>query len=198
MENFVCGSKEVELVLVEDENNFMDPLETFLDSEDLQMDENKLQLNDDVYSDFDLLRSQQAGECELTTLTIITSADIVKIDVKSEHNIDSCSGFDYNNSNDIYISTSNMKSESKASNSDYDKKNDIYSDKMGSEPCNALDSNHHRSRKIDEKGIRNGAKKLTRSVIIEEKPTRKNNASEIIQDKLVEFQVRPDPKRVSP
>lgn len=210
MENFFCGSKEVELVLVEDENDFIDPLETdiFLDSEELQMDENKLQLNDDVYDDCDLLSSEQADDCESTTLPIITAADIVQIDVKNEHDIDSCSSFGDNDSNDIYISTSNLKSEPEASKNDDDKQNEEYSDdpnsmemnKIGHEPCNASDSNHHGSRKI-KKRTRNVAKKMTRAVTRAEKPIKRKtinrNATETKEEKLVEFRVRPDPKRVS-
>lgn len=205
MENFFCGPKEVELVLVEDANDFIDPLETdiFLDSEVLQMDENKLQLNDDVYSDCNLLSPEQTGECDSSTIPIITTVDTVKIGVKNEHCIDSCTSFDDNDSNDIYIQKSNLKSESKASKSDDDKQNERYSDdpnsmevnKIGNEPRNALDSNHHGSRKIDEKRTRNETRKMTGSISIEEKPIGRKSIKK--QEELVEFRVRPDPKRVS-
>lgn len=211
MENYFCGSKEVELVLVEDENDFIDPLETdiFLDSEELQMDENKLRLNDDVYSDCDLSSSGDADQCESTILPIITTTDFVKTDIKNANYISSCSSFNDNDSNDIYIATSNVKSETKVSKSDNDKQNEKNLEdsnpkeinKIGNEPCNALDSNHHGLRKIDDKRTRNGANKMKISDIIEEKPIRKkcirNNTSEMKQEKPVEFRVRPDPKRVS-
>lgn len=89
MDSFYPKFDEVELVLVDDDNDFYDPLETNFECED-ENEDTKLQLNDTVYEDDQFNWSAEettnnSSTNENNTTELIDSVEIVKLENSYEN-----------------------------------------------------------------------------------------------------------------
>lgn len=80
MDSFYPKIDEVELVLVEDNNDFYDPLESNFECDDENEDE-KLQLNDTIYEDNQFNLSIDDRRSSSSTDESITQIELVKLEV---------------------------------------------------------------------------------------------------------------------
>lgn len=107
MDSFYPKIDEVELVLVDDDNDFYDPLETNFECED-ENEDTKLQLNDTVYENdqFHWSGDETTNHSSADENEPVNSVEIVKL----ENSYENC---DYNNgnttNNDEYFSESDEK-----------------------------------------------------------------------------------------
>lgn len=107
MDSFYPKIDEVELVLVDDDNDFYDPLETNFECED-ENEDTKLQLNDTVYEDdqFHWSGDETTNHSSADENEPVNSVEIVKL----ENSYENC---DYNNgnttNNDEHFSESDEK-----------------------------------------------------------------------------------------
>lgn len=211
MESFYLKSNEVELVLVDDQNDFIDPLETNLDYEE----DANLQLNDDICDD-----SKFNFEDEFEPLKVTTNSNRIKqekpatnkpnesvVNLKSESESESDNesfgvdvgeeDFSDGDSDDAFLMpTIKLKNDSKEKNSTHIRTQN--NQKIGKLNCDDV----KKAPKIVNERIQlktDSVKKEKSKIknIEKHKSSNKNTHKSKEPDELVELRPKPDPKRVN-